>query len=169
MAAAAGAPQTTPVTEPSRRRRLVARLVAGSRDADAWSDAAEREEEEDGGDEVRVLPAEPAPFVEPAQAWQPAPVAPPAAPPTDFPLADVDPPALPRPVPGAAAAPAYRPAAANPGPLPDPLPPPLDAAVRGLREDLLAAGPDAAGLADEICARHRDRLRAVLAALAPPG
>ena len=77
-----------------------------------------------------------------------------------------------RPVPAPTAAPVAAPAApvpaagwsaaavnANPGPLPDPLPPPLDAAVRALREDLLVTGGAAAGLADELCARHRDRLR----------
>ena len=48
------------------------------------------------------------------------------------------------------------------GPLPAPLPPPLDAAVRALRDDLLDAGGTAAALADEICARHRDRLRTAL-------
>ena len=108
---------------------------------------------------MRVLPADPAP---PAS-FNTHPVAPPPEPPTDFPIA-VEPPA-----PVSRPAPAYRPAAANPGPLPEPLPPPLDAVVRGLREDLLAAGGDAAGLADEICARHRDRLRAVLAGLAAVG
>ncbi len=50
----------------------------------------------------------------------------------------------------------------NPGPLPDPLPPRLDEVVRRLREDLLQSGGAAAGLADEICARHRDRLREAL-------
>ena len=54
------------------------------------------------------------------------------------------------------------PVAANPEPLPEPLPPRLDAVVRRLREDLLSAGGDAAALADEICARHRDRLREAL-------
>ena len=56
----------------------------------------------------------------------------------------------------------------NPGPLPDPLPPPLDAAVRALREDLLTVGGTAAGLADELCARHRDRLREALGLAEPP-
>ena len=54
------------------------------------------------------------------------------------------------------------PVASNPGPLPQPLPPRLDAVVRRLREDLIASGGEAAGLADEICARHRDRLREAL-------
>ena len=130
------------MNEPSRRRRLVARLAAVSR--------------EECDDELRVLPAE-APAAEP----ETAPAAPRTPPPTDFPVVEADPPAVPRPAPKPAP-----PAAFNPGPLPDPLPPPLDAVVRGLREDLLAAGPDAAGLADEICARHRDRLRAVLHRLA---
>ena len=52
--------------------------------------------------------------------------------------------------------------AANPGPLPEPLPPRLDAVVRRLRDDLLDAGGGAGALADEICARHRDRLREAL-------
>ncbi|NNJ26930.1 hypothetical protein [Alienimonas chondri] len=51
---------------------------------------------------------------------------------------------------------------ANPGPLPEPLPPRLDDVVRRLRDDLLTCGGDAAALADEICARHRDRLREAL-------
>ena len=55
-----------------------------------------------------------------------------------------------------------RPVGTNPGPLPDPLPPRLDRAVHELREDLLTTGGAAAGLADEICARHRDRLREAL-------
>ncbi|MEM9700902.1 MAG: hypothetical protein AAF907_00495 [Planctomycetota bacterium] len=50
----------------------------------------------------------------------------------------------------------------NPVPLPEALPPRLDAAVQRLREDLLVAGGEAAALADEICARHRDRLREAL-------
>ena len=71
--------------------------------------------------------------------------------------------APPRPVPAVTAAlPPLAVVAANPGPLPDPLPPRLDAAVRALREDLLAVGGPAAALADEICARHRDRLRAAV-------
>ena len=57
---------------------------------------------------------------------------------------------------------ALPPVRANPGPLPDPLPPRLDAVVRALREDLLMSGGGAAELADEICARHRDRLREAL-------
>ena len=130
------------VSETSRRRRLVARLAGGRGE---WDD----------DEEVRVLPAGPAPPASPKV----RPVAPPAEPPTDFPVAVDEPVVVPRP------SPAYRPAAANLGPLPEPLPPPLDSVVRGLREDLLAAGGDAAGLADEICARHRDRLRAVLAGL----
>ena len=55
-----------------------------------------------------------------------------------------------------------RPVGTNPGPLPAPLPPRLDRAVHELREDLLTTGGAAAGLADEICARHRDRLREAL-------
>ena len=143
------------MVEPSRRRRLVARLAAGARHpADVeWAD------------ELRVLPNEPpAAPVEERPAAEVSPTTPLTPPPIDFPVAEADPPVVPKPT--AAAAPRAAAAAAfNPGPLPDPLPPPLDAAVRGLREDLLAAGPDAAGLADEICARHRDRLRAVLAGL----
>ena len=133
------------VSETSRRRRLVARLAGGRAE---WVE------------EVRILPHD---DFDPATQPRTESVAPPAEPPTDFPVAVEEPNRVPRP------APAYRPAAANPGPLPEPLPPPLDAVVRGLREDLLAAGGDAAGLADEICARHRDRLRAVLAGLAAVG
>ena len=144
--------------DPSRRRRLAARLAAG------------RGAHEDGwADELRVLPDGPAAANPVAE---PAPAAPPAGPPVslptaagdvDFPLADPPPGPIERPEPVAAEE--FRPPAANPGPLPDPLPPPLDAAVRALREDLLIAGGSAAGLADEICARHRDRLRAALRAV----
>ena len=132
------------MSEPSRRRRLVARLAKeGHADpADGWVEG-------DWDEEVRLLP-------DPEPRPAPAPVAP-SPPPTDFPLVDPDPPVLPR-----APAASHAGDPFNPGPLPDPLPPPLDAVVRGLREDLLAAGPGTAALADELCARHRDRLRAVL-------
>ena len=150
-----------------RRRRLVARLAAGARTE--WLD------------ELRLLPeseevagaapfAGPAPFAEPADDTDVR-LLPTAA---DFPLpvraptggypataeglpVGVEPASLPRPSANAGLA--------NTGPLPDPLPPPLDAAVRALREDLLTSGGDAAALADEICARHRDALRAALGVL----
>lgn len=147
------------MNEGSRRRRLVARLAAGGRDGDDTGD--------DGGDdEVRLLPEETAPRNARPVARRARPTAPPVEPPARFPALDAVAPALPRKAPARGSAAAYRADAMNPGPLPEPLPPPLDAVVRGLREDLLAAGGDAAGLADEICSRHRDRLRAVLAGLA---
>ena len=138
----------------ARRRRLVTHL-AGERVRPAAPAAADEDEppdEPDAGDfdEPAAAPEPPA-FAEASA--EPAPPAEPDRPPADGLL-----PAAPE----RRAVHVPPPRAVSAGRLPDPLPPGLDAAVRALREDLLDAGGAAAGLADEICARHRDRLRVAI-------
>ncbi|QDT16987.1 hypothetical protein [Alienimonas californiensis] len=155
---------------PARRRRLLAHKSAGRptdyprsspayvpEGAEEETEAADDERAEDDSAELDSAQEEDADFGEPTAADEPgasssllpATVDAGERPPRRLPLAGERPRALPS-------------IRSNPGPLPEPLPPRLDEVVRRLREDLLTLGGPAAALADEICARHRDRLREAL-------
>ncbi|MFH5803683.1 hypothetical protein [Alienimonas sp. DA493] len=148
---------------PARRRRLLVHKAAGRgdrptdypRSGPAYDSERREPEASDAEDELAedgAAPADDAPDADDEQAAGGEPEA-------DEP--DLLP--APAPAPTANRRPRALPAVrSNPDPLPEPLPPRLDEVVRRLREDLLTLGGPAAALADEICARHRDRLREAL-------